>query len=131
MEILVAVTAAAGTCLVFGNELSALLDIDLIDTRNALNCENESRSAKGVFSAAQNLLFTVLRMTAYFPLMIQLCVGLTKTVNFASRHLPLKDKKGNRLEQMRGEKTTNKLVCCSRQQFLCYMTKKVDVVFPC
>lgn len=64
-------TAAAGTCLVFGNELSALLNIDLINTLNALNCENEHRSAKGVFNAAQNLLFTVLRMTAYFPLMIQ------------------------------------------------------------
>lgn len=117
-------TAAADTCLVFGSELSALLNIDLINTLNALNCENGRRSAKDVFNAAQNLPFTVLRMTAYFPLVIQLCIGLTKTVHFASRHLSLKDKKSNRLEQMRGEKMTNKLVCCSRQQFLCYMTKK-------
>lgn len=107
------------------------MNIDLINTLNALNCENGCRSAKDVFSAAQNLLFTVLRMTAYFPLLIQLCIGLTKTMHFASRHLPLKDKKGSRLEQMRGEKMTNELVCCSRQEFSCYMTKKVHVVFPC
>lgn len=41
--------------------------------------------------------------------MVQLCIGLTKTMSFTSRHLALKDK-GNRLEQMRGEKMTNKLV---------------------
>lgn len=117
MEILVAVTAA-DTSLVFGNELSALLNIEIINTLNVLNGENRCRSAKDVFSAAQNLLFTVLRMTAYFPLMIQMCIGLRRTMNFASRHLPLKDKEGNRLEQMRGEKMTNKLVCCWRQQFL-------------
>lgn len=45
--------------------------------------------------------------------MIEMCIGLRKTMNFGSRYLPLKDKKGNRLEQMRGEKMTNKLFCCS------------------
>lgn len=38
MEILVEVTAAADTCLVFGNELSAILNIDLTDSLNAFSC---------------------------------------------------------------------------------------------
>lgn len=76
MEISVAVTAAADTSLVFGNELSALLNIDVINTLSALNCENGRRSAKDVSCAAQNLLFTVLRMTAYFPRYT--CIGLRR-----------------------------------------------------
>lgn len=38
VEILVEVTAAADTCLVFGNELSAILNIDLANSLSALNC---------------------------------------------------------------------------------------------
>lgn len=51
---------------------------------------------KRCFQCCTGFLFTV-RMTAYFPLMIQLCIDLTKTMNFASRHLPLKDKEGQQI----------------------------------